>query len=87
MPCDTISTMEIEVGNLDPTLAAAAITSAGLRGTYLKGSLELRGVSDQNQAKSIFKQAYAGEVIKSQAKKFGWSLRQTSKFEYEVTKR
>jgi hypothetical protein len=33
------------------------------------------------------KRAYSGQIIQSQAKKFGWGLKKIGPFKYEVTKR
>ena len=39
------------------------------------------------QLTAELKRAYSAEVIKSQARKYGWTLKQTSQYEYAVTKR
>ncbi len=33
------------------------------------------------------KRAYSGEVVKSQAKRFGWQLKEVAPYTYEVLKR
>lgn len=39
------------------------------------------------EALALVKRAYSGEVVKSQAKRFGWQLKETAPFKYEVMKR
>jgi hypothetical protein len=33
------------------------------------------------------RQAYSAEVVKSQARKYGWTLKQTAPFKYQVIRR
>jgi hypothetical protein len=87
MPCDTIRTVQVDIGKLDPTLAAAAIAALGWSGSvsYSNGKLSVRG--NIPDAQEQVKQAYSAEVVKSQAKKYGWQLKQTAPFKFEVVKK
>lgn len=91
MPCNTIQQSKIDIGKLDPSLAAAAIAALGVDCsgvTYSNGKLIVRGGNaDLDTLTTQVKQAYAAEVVKSQAKKYGWQLKQTAPFRYEVVKR
>lgn len=44
-------------------------------------------VSNAEERTTELKRQYSAEVVKSQAKRFGWQLTQKSRFEFEVTKR
>lgn len=49
-------------------------------------TLTLNGSNVEKRTSEI-KQAYSGAVVKAQAKKYGWQLKETSKFNYVVQKR
>lgn len=101
MPCDTISTNEVDlksIGRIDAKLMHLALQALRLspiqqgsvirfgRGEYIDvatGKSELASNRDANQ----IKRSYAAEVVKSQAKKNGWTLKETAPFQYEVSKR
>ena len=104
MPCDSIRSTDIDLGKSDGGLIHAALKEMGLNPqAYTKGGiiyfnggefdtrdnvLTLRGSNVQERTREL-KQAYSGEVVKSQAKRFGWALKQSNenKYEYTVTKR
>lgn len=84
--------MEVDIGKLDPALASAAIAALGMSASvsYENGTLQIRsrfGALDKEEVQSQFKQSYAAQVVQSQARKYGWQLKETGKFQYEVTKR
>ena len=101
MPCYTVSTMavQLKVADMDLlTKALQALNLAPYRTTSLpdvvtfgagesfsKTTGELR-IRDQATASRI-KQAYAAEIVKAQAKRYGWTLKQTAPFQYQITKR
>jgi len=89
MPCDSITTSQIDIGKLDRDLAAKAIHALGLAGTvsYSNGKLTVQGNQDLNKLTTQVRRAYGAEVVKSQAAKYGWTLKQTGQFQYEITKR
>jgi|WetSurMetagenome_2_1015567.scaffolds.fasta_scaffold250179_3 hypothetical protein len=91
MPCYTISTIEIDAGKLQTDLALAALAAMSLRpytaqntqqdptiyhsqGTYnpQTGVATWRGIDRT----ADLKRAYSAEIIKSQAQRFGWNLKQ-----------
>lgn len=88
MPCDTIQTTRVDLGNVDPGLISAAIKALGLSSnvSYVQDRLVIRGLPEAETTAQV-KQAYGAEVVKSQAAKFGWQLKQTAPFKYEVVKR
>lgn len=89
--------------NTDPDMMLAAMTTLGLSPVkqgdviYFRGgqyhtkthtlTLQEYGRDSVEDRTAKMKQAYSGEVVKSQAKRFGWKIQQTGEFEYEVTKR
>lgn len=89
MPCNTQRRIEIDIGKMDPGLVDQAIQEAGLAGlvTYREGVLTMRASSNREKIISQVKESYAAQVVKSQAKKFGWAIKETGRFQYEVTKR
>lgn len=104
MPCYTISTVEIDLGKMDPGLAKLALEAMGLRPThnqdakiithwegaydYGTGTSTWR-LSNSQERTTEFKKAYSAEILKSQAKRYGWTLKQdaTDRFAYTITKR
>jgi hypothetical protein len=93
MPCYTISTIEIDAGKLQIDLALAALAAMNLRpyqaqntqqdptiyhsqGMYnpQTGIATWRGIDRTGD----LKRAYAAEIIKSQARRFGWTLKQNT---------
>jgi hypothetical protein len=87
MPCDTIRTVKVDIGKMDPGLAAAALTALGWDGFARYSNAQLILKRDVANAEEQFKQAYSAEVVKSQAKKYGWQLKQTAPFKFEVVKK
>lgn len=94
MPCDTVQTMKVEIGKLDNLLAQKAILELERmrkirQGTvqYSDGRLIMQGGMDASSVTALVKQAYAAQVVESQAKRFGWSLKKVSDFKYQVTRR
>jgi hypothetical protein len=99
MPCDTITTVNLELKNANLDLLKKAIKSVtgeeaeiynlGLvwRGgrTYNKLSGILTARTDE-EAKLI-KQSYSAEIVKMQAQRFGWQVKQTANFKYQIMKR
>lgn len=102
MPCDTISQTNVVIGpNTDATLLFAALQELKLNpqkqgsmiyfagGTYraADNTLTLNGSNVESRTAEM-KRAYSGEVVKSQARRFGWTLKQgKEKYQYVVTKR
>ena len=101
MPCDTIQTTDIVFGantnhdrmvdglkmiELSPYQSGGYIHFNG--GAYNTDTniLTLQG-SNVDQRTAEVKQAYSAAVVKAQARKFGWKLEETGRFQYAVTKR
>ena len=52
-------------------------------GTYINGKLQ----ASRSLNITEVKQSYAASVLKKNAAKYGWQLKQTGKYNYQVTKR
>lgn len=89
MPCDTIQTMKVDIGKLDPQLAAAAIQNLGLSGSvqYVNGKLEIYGPANRDTITEQVRQAYSAEVVKSQARKYGWAIKETGNGKFKVIRK
>lgn len=102
MPCDTITTVSVELGKVNPDLLFNSLKALGLNpikwsdnGTIYFGPSsqeyhnpetgETKLAKGRNAAE--IKRAYSAEIIKSQAKRYGWSLKETAPFQYTVVKR
>lgn len=78
---------------LNPVERGTRITFAG--GWYdtnsktmtLQGSAMAGTIERADAIKAEVKQAYGAELLKSQAKRYGWSIKETGKYKYAVTKR
>ena len=100
MPCDSITTSAVELGKVNADLLTAALNALGFNarqqglavffngGTYHSntGELTLSGGNAEKRTAEI-KRAYSAQVVTTTAKKFGWQVKQTGQFQYEVTKR
>lgn len=89
------------IGKIDPLLLARAFTAMGhaatLSGDYITfpgGTYSTRTGKIEGNPRTIggdfqaqVKRAYSGEVVKATAKKYGWSLKEVTPFEYAITKR
>lgn len=96
MPCDSVRNIGVLLKDANLDLMTAALRTMGHNpvrvGTGLtwgrnesyNGS-ELR-VRSQDEATTIRK-SYAAEIVKSQARKFGWTLKSTGPYQFEVVKR
>jgi hypothetical protein len=85
MPCDTIQTATVELGKVNEDLLAAAMKELGYKYyTYANGKVTVSGgyVSGEELAK--VKQMYSKQVVMSQAKKFGWQVKQVAPMKWEV---
>ena len=69
---------------LAPTLIGNTIRF-GIRESYdiATGQMQL----SWNRSANEIKRAYSAEVVKSQAKKFGWQIKETGEYQYEVVRR
>lgn len=100
MPCDTIQTIGVQLKVADMDLLEAALKSLykfhvwrtgdqidfGAYGeSFNKATHELRVKNEKTAA--LIKQAYSAEIVKAQAKKYNWLLKETAPYTYEITKR
>lgn len=74
------------------TVVGNRVTFAGgvfENGCFTYQSTYYARVSQQQAAQEVakLKQAYGGEAVKATAKKWGWQIKETAPFEYEVIKR
>jgi len=98
MPCNTTQVSTVEIGKLNPELLVAALAAMklaprqsgaviyfGNRESYNTetGKMQMAW----NRSANEIKRAYSAEVVKSQAKKFGWQLTETGPYQYQVTRR
>lgn len=98
MPCDSIRETQIDLGKINPEILTAALNRLGLNariqngiirftgGTFYEGRLTSTSLNAEEQAKEI-RRAYSGEVIRTQARKYGWQVKETGKNQLEVIKR
>lgn len=99
MPCYTITEVKLKLDNPNIDLLKKAIEVVTGIGniTDLQDSLTWNGgkyfkrtnmlsVPDKTVGKEI-KRAYSAELVRAQAKRFGWSLKQVNQYKYQITKR
>jgi len=97
MPCHTRQYASVDLGKLDPDLLMKALTEMGLKpvrngdiiGFGLKeyynistGKLMLGLRYSVNE----IKRAYSAEIVKTQAKRFGWQIKKTAENKYVAIK-
>ena len=95
MPCNTTQTAEVELGKVNKELFAAAIASDAIRTLGISGYIEADGkvrlryqnTIDAQEATRLVKQAYSRQVVFSQAKRYGWVVKETKANQFEVTRR
>jgi hypothetical protein len=98
VPCDSITTIGVELGKADPGLMAQAlrelgheVTASGTRLYFGRASVMDTATGKTELEKGItvaeIKQAYAAQTVKATAKRYGWQLKEVSKFKFEITKR
>jgi len=103
MPCYTVQTVTVDAGKMDLDIATKALAAMGLQavrqtlsgveilrhaaGSYNRTTGEATWRGQDRTAE--FKRHYSAQVVKAQAARFGWTLRQSkdNPWQYEVTKR
>lgn len=104
MPCDTIQTVGVDLGKVDPGLLTLALTELGLnpqkngnRITFYGGSYDtttktatlsssrMAGTNAEELTAKI-KRAYSAEVVKATAKRYGWQIKETEPYKFQVIK-
>lgn len=100
MPCYTIQTVSVNLGKANLDLLEQALKVLYPNTVYRSAPNRIRfnnGESydaDTQELKirsadgaKLIKRAYSAEVVKSQAKRFGWQIKETAPFQFEVLKR
>ena len=96
MPCDTITTVSLNMETIDIDTMKAALEALGYtvqqQGDILYGrfgSIDTRrGTLDTRSLDvSTVKKAYTREVVKQKAKRLGWQFREVADWQYELIKR
>jgi len=79
----------LEADGLNPKLTGDIIKFNG--GSYHCASHEFTfsGLNQKQADEKVakFKRGYSAQVVLSQAKRFGWQVKQTSQYEYEIVRR
>lgn len=85
-PCWTIQTTTVELGqNINEELLQLAMGELGYseyQYTFhaASGQITVDGEIELNKVK----RAYSRQVVLSQAKRFGWKIKETGEYQYEV---
>jgi hypothetical protein len=90
--------MKVNLGNVNFDLLVKALDDLGLNPRIQNHMIYFgNGESFNNETKEVrvrqttdvaqIKRAYSAQVVKTQAKKYGWQLKETSPFEYTILKR
>lgn len=84
MPCDTITTVKLKIERADHHLMDMAIKASGVSATFDASTSELivRNEGDGNKVK----RAYSAELIRQNASKFGWRVKQTGENRFRIQK-
>lgn len=98
MPCYTMTRVTLELNNANIDLLTKAVLKhtkstvrsfesgiAWMEGSYDKTTGKLVVKSDE--LGKLIKREYSGEIVKEQAKRFGWTVKETSAFKYQIIKR
>lgn len=88
MPCNSIQTATVELGKVNADLLRIALEGLGISYyQYQNGVLTIQGRTIPRDLEAKVKQAYSKQVVLTQAKKFGWQLKEVKPFQYQITKR
>lgn len=98
MPCDTVSTVSVDFGKIaDPKLLEQSIKDLGYH-TQINGDVLYVGYNSRINLKTgqaelesglnvnTIKQNYSKTVLKTQAKRFGWQVKEAQNGTFEVVK-
>lgn len=98
MPCDTISTVSIELKNANLDILKKVIEKLGYtarqnsvgiswgygRYSYNQNTGQLT-VEYESEVVQI-KRSYAAEMVKAKASRFGWRVRQVGEYKFQIQK-
>lgn len=102
MPCDTITTQQIDLKNADPVILAEALESLGLKAVIQGDGLHAsNGTTDFTWTKglggeirgratyseAVLKQTYARTAVTWAAKRAGWNVSQTANNKLQIVRR
>ena len=90
MPCYTVRTVTVEIGQVDEHLLGLAMQSLNIPSyVYNKqaGTIDVRGRAASTVELNQIKVAYSKQVVLAQAKRFGWQIKQTADNKFVINKR
>jgi hypothetical protein len=102
MPCNTIQTATVEIGKMNQDLAVDALNRLHLAPKVLAsgliafgsgtlnlqtGQLSLRDGRTIEEFAATLKREYSTSIVMSQAKKFGWQMKEVAPKKWEVIRR
>lgn len=103
MPCDTVRETELYAGKFHPAHLKAALEALGLNPrhpnyqeyefdggkiNYATGESTIQGYATRAaQLMQTIRQTYSAQIVRSQAKRFGWTVKETGKNQLQVLKR
>src|SRR5574343_1897907 len=102
MPCDTVQKSTVRFNfRTDRILLFTALEQMGERpvlqngiirfrsGSYdcRTGQMAISGYGEESEKMNEVKRAYSAQVVQRQARRFGWRLKETGKYQYQVLKR
>lgn len=84
MPCDTIQQTTVDLAKANPDLLKAALQTLGITEYTFKNGV----VTVQNSPvdSAVIKQAYSKQIVISQAKRFGWGIRELADGKLQILK-
>lgn len=74
MPCWTIQETKIDLGKVNADILKAAMAALGVSDYRMNGNKLI--MRDTAVTESDVKRAYSKQVVVSQAKRFGWNLKE-----------
>ena len=99
MPCYSITTVSLKLMNANLDVLKKALEALGHRNVYQSGTTLYWGrnssynqktgqltVESEQEGKAI-KQGYSGQLVRKNASKFGWQVKQVSQNKFQIVKR
>ena len=87
MPCDTVAIASIKLGAVDPALLKLAMDGLEYGDWRLNGDkLVIRGKRASDALTASVKRAYSKQVVLSQAKRFGWAVKENAEGQLLIQK-
>jgi hypothetical protein len=83
MPCDTIRENKVQLTNANPEILREALASLGVTNyTFAAGVVTTR----QRLTANEINRAYSKTVLQTQAKRFGWSVKEEANRKFTLAK-